>query len=113
MRNKLIQVKLSPAGIEIAETAAGWASEIAADSFAFAYSGYAAVVALSDVVAGRGAEVFRFIPFDPHPPGFLRVILGIEMCRRFYGMGPWDELATAWHELYPMHNAPAISSKRR
>ena len=91
---------------EVVETIAGWTSEIAADSVAFAYSGYAAVVALSDVVAGRGAEVFRFLPGDPHPISYLRVMLGVEMCRRFYGMGPWDELADAWRGLYPLSVAP-------
>jgi hypothetical protein len=94
---------------EIAETVSGWASEMAADSFAFAYSGYAAVVALSDVVAGRGAEVFRFLLGDPHPISYLRVLLGVEMCRRFYGMGPWDELANAWQQLYPLREAAPLS----
>ena len=87
---------------------ASWASEIAADSFAFAYSGYAAVVALSDVVAGRGPEVFRLLPGDPHPISYVRVLLGVEMCRRFYGMGPWDELATAWQQIYPIPGCSAL-----
>ena len=104
-----IRTRLAGAGNEIAETVASWSSEIAADSFAFAHCGYAAVVALSDVVAGRGAEVFRFLPGDPHPISYLRVLLGVEMCRRFFGMGPWDELAEAWEELYPIREAPAFS----
>jgi hypothetical protein len=104
-----IRTRIGTSGSEIAETVAGWASEIAADSFAFAYSGYAAVVALSDVVAGRGTEVFRFLIGDPHPISYLRVLLGVEMCRRFYGMGPWDELATAWEQLYPVRTAPGFS----
>jgi hypothetical protein len=104
-----LRTHLAGASPEIAETVASWASEMAADSFAFAYSGYAAVVALSDVVAGRGAEVFRFLLGDPHPISYLRVLLGVEMCRRFYGMGPWDELATAWQQLYPVRDAPPFS----
>ena len=88
-----------------------WASEMAADAFAFAHSGYAAVVALSDVVAGRGAEVFRYLPGDPHPISYLRVQLGVEMCRRFYGMGPWDELAAAWKEFYPTGAAPDFAGE--
>lgn len=107
---QLIRTRLAAVGSEFAETVASWSSEIAADTFAFAYSGYAAVVALSDVVAGRGAEVFRFLPGDPHPISYLRVMLGVEMCRRFYGMGPWDQLAAAWEQLYAMHDAPAVSS---
>lgn len=106
---KLMHVKLGGAGRELAATAASWASEMAADSFAFAYCGYAAVVALSDVVAGHGADVFRFLYGDPHPISYLRVLLGVEMCRRFYGMGPWDELATAWQELYPIRDAAPVS----
>jgi hypothetical protein len=105
---RTIRTRLAGAGNEIAETVASWTSEIAADSFAFAYSGYAAVVALSDVVAGRGAEVFRFLPADPHPISYLRVLLGVEMCRRIYGMGPWDELASAWEQLYPIRDAPPL-----
>lgn len=104
-----LRTHLAGASTEIAETVASWASEMAADSFAFAYSGYAGVVALSDVVAGRGAEVFRFLLGDPHPISYLRVLLGVEMCRRFYGMGPWDELAAAWQQLYPIRDAPSFS----
>lgn len=106
---QVVRTRLAGERNEIAETVASWASEIAADSFAFAYSGYAAVVALSDVVAGRGAEVFRFMLGDPHPISYLRVLLGVEMCRRFYGMGPWDELATAWQQLYPVRDAQPLS----
>jgi hypothetical protein len=107
--SQLLRARLAGGASEVADTVASWASEMAADSFAFAYSGYAAVVALSDVVAGRGAEVFRFLLGDPHPISYLRVLLGVEMCRRFYGMGPWDELATAWQQLYPLHDAPPFA----
>jgi len=107
---RLLRAKLGSAAGELGMTAAGWASEIAADSFAFAHSGYAAVVALADVVAGRGTEVFHFLACDPHPISYLRVLLGVEMCRRFYGMGPWDELAAAWQEFYPLHTAPPIAA---
>lgn len=107
---KAVRGRVMPAGRELADTVAGWASEMAADSFAFACSGYAAVVALSDVVAGRGAEVFRLLPGDPHPVSFLRVLLGVEMCRKFYGMGPWDDLASAWERIYPMNEAPPLAA---
>lgn len=106
---QLIRTRIGARANESAEMLASWASEMAADSFAFAYSGYAAVVALSDVVAGRGPEVFRYLFGDPHPIAYLRVLLGVEMCRRFYGMGPWDELASAWEQLYPLREAPPVS----
>ncbi len=104
-----IRKQLAGAASETVETIASWSTEMAADSFAFAYSGYSAVVALSDVVAGRGTEVFRFLLGDPHPISYLRVLLGVEMCRRFYGMGPWDELAKAWQQFYPLRQAPPLS----
>jgi hypothetical protein len=100
-----LRANLAHAGTDIADHVAGWASEIAADGFAFAHTGYAAVAALADVVSGSGAQVFRFIAGDPHPISFLRVLLGVEMCRRFYGMGPWDELDAAWRELHPLKHA--------
>jgi hypothetical protein len=85
---------------------AAWAAEIAADSFAFACTGFAAIATLADVVSGHSAQVFRFIEADPHPIAYLRVLLGVEMCRRFYGMGPWDELAGGWQALHPLADAP-------
>lgn len=90
----------------VAEAWGAWASEIAADAFAFVHTGYASVAALHDVLAGDEALVFRHIPGDPHPISYIRVLLGVEMCRQFYGTGPWDELARAWTQLYPLQRAP-------
>jgi hypothetical protein len=88
-----------------AEIWAGWSSEIAADAFAFVHTGYASVAALHDVIAGNEAAVLRHIPGDPHPISYLRVLLGVEMCRQFYGAGPWDDLALAWTAQYPFQKA--------
>lgn len=85
---------------------ASWASEIAADAFAFVHTGYAALAALHDVVAAEEAAVFRHTPGDPHPISYIRVLLGVEMCRQFYGDGPWDELEQAWEALYSLRKAP-------
>lgn len=84
-----------------------WASEVAADAFAFAFTGYASVAALHDVVAGERASVFAVRPLDPHPVAFLRVLLGTAMCQRFYGAGPWDDLARAWLRSHPLTAAPS------
>jgi hypothetical protein len=89
----------------VAEIWAGWASEIAADAFAFVHTGYASVAALQDVLAGEDALVFRHIPRDPHPISYIRVLLGVEMCRQFYGGGAWDDLARSWTQLYPLERA--------
>jgi hypothetical protein len=90
----------------VAELWAGWASEIAADAFAFAHAGYASVAALHDVVAGEPASVFAVRPGDPHPVAYLRVLLGTEMCVRFFGAGPWDALARAWVRVQPLPAEP-------
>jgi hypothetical protein len=92
---------LAAHGTALAETWSSWASEIAADVFAFAHTGYAALAALHDVLAGDPDWVLRHVPGDPHPVGYLRILLGRAMCVRFYGAGPWDDLARAWVSAYP------------
>ncbi len=91
---------------DVAEAWAGWASEIAGDTFAFAHSGYAAVAALHDVIAGEEASVYALRPFDPHPVAHLRVLIGAAMAVRFFGAGPWDGLARAWLLAHPVSRAP-------
>jgi hypothetical protein len=88
---------------------AGWASEMAADAYAFVHTGYAAVTGLHDVVSGGSEFVFRYAPFDPHPISYLRVLIGVEMCRQVYDKGPWDEMALAWKALHPLAMAPKSS----
>jgi hypothetical protein len=101
----LLRRELTPVSTEVADTWAGWSSEIAADAHAFAHTGYGSVAALHDVVAG-GTTVFRLIPGDPHPVAYLRVLLGVQMCVRFFGAGPWDDLARAWVASQPVASAP-------
>lgn len=91
----------------LARVWADWSSEIAADAVAFVHTGYGAVAALHDVLAGEPSFVYQVIPGDPHPMCFLRVELGVEMCRLAWGAGPWDDLAVAWREAYPLEGAPA------
>jgi hypothetical protein len=91
---------------ELAGIWSSWASEIAADAVAFVHTGFASVAALHDVVAGEISSVFRHTPGDPHPICYLRVLLGVEMCRYFYGAGAWDDLARAWMALHSPRRAP-------
>jgi hypothetical protein len=100
-----LERRLTGVSKKVAEMWGSWASEIAADTFAFAHIGYAAVAGLHDVLAGSKSYVFRYSEFDPHPIAYIRVLLGIEMCRKFFGAGPWDELARAWKLRYPVENA--------
>lgn len=96
---------LAPASTELAGMWAGWASEIAADAVAFVHTGFASVAALHDVLAGETSMVFRHTRGDPHPICYLRVLLGVEMCRYFYGAGPWDDLARSWTILHSPRSA--------
>ena len=82
---------------------AGWSSEIAADAFAFVHTGFASVAALHDVVSGTPQAVFSYHQHDPHPISYIRVLLNIEMCRQFYGNGPWDDLASAFKNDYDVN----------
>ena len=86
--------------VVVSEAFASWASEIAADAFAFVHTGYAAVAALNDVVSGSPNIVYGFLPGDPHPISYIRVLMGIEMCRLFYGDGPWDDLEKVFKSIY-------------
>lgn len=84
----------------LAATWRSWASEIVADVFAFAHTGYAAVAALYDVV-GDDDSIHRWVVGDPHPVGWLRTLLGTAMCRHVFGPGVWDELEQAVLEAHP------------
>jgi hypothetical protein len=90
--------ELSVVSPEVAGMWASWSSEIAADTFAFAHTGYAAVSGLHTVLAGGPVIAFRYIPGDPHPIGYIRILLGTEMCRQFFDQGPWDDLERTWRQ---------------
>jgi hypothetical protein len=87
---------LRPRSPELAALWSSWASEIAGDAFAFGHTGFASLAALHDVLATDTATVLGIVPYDPHPVSYLRVLLGRELCRRFFGSGVWDPLARAW-----------------
>jgi hypothetical protein len=90
----------------VGESYAAWASEIAADAFAFVHTGYASVAALHDVIDGPDSTVFQYLPTDPHPIGYLRLLLTVEWCRLSYGEGPWDGMAATWTAHHPLEGAP-------
>jgi hypothetical protein len=73
---------------------APWATEIAADVFAFLHTGFAAVAALYDVV-GDARSIFRWPVGDPHPIGWLRTLLGCAMAEVTFP----DERSQPWHSL--------------
>lgn len=92
---------------QLASVWSSWASEIAADVFAFAHTGYASVTALYDVVADE-STIFRWPLGDPHPIGWLRARLGVELCRDAWGPGPWDALDAAVVGAHPMSRVSGV-----
>jgi hypothetical protein len=94
----------------VGEAFASWASEIAADAFAFVHTGYASVAALHDVVSGSTQSVLAYHRRDPHPISYVRLLMNTEMCRRFYGRGPWDELEAAFKNDYNLASSGAPST---
>jgi len=91
-----LEERLTHRSAELARVWASWASEIAGDVHAFAQAGWAPVLALSNVVDGPTDGVLRLRPGDPHPFPFVRVMLNVALCRRWFGNGPWDTVAAAW-----------------
>jgi hypothetical protein len=97
---------LTPHSALAAETWSNWASEVAADVYAFSLLGYAPVPALATVVDGPSSAAFR-MPFgDPHPLAVLRVHLNVALCRSWFGPGPWDDLGIRWMHRHPLSAAP-------
>jgi hypothetical protein len=79
-----------------------WASEIAADVYAFLHTGYASVAALYDVV-GDAETILHWPIGDPHPIGWLRTELGCAIARRCFGEdGPWAALQRAMETRFPI-----------
>ncbi|MBT2234276.1 hypothetical protein [Nonomuraea sp. NEAU-A123] len=91
---------------DVGDAWASWSSEMAGDAFAFAHSGYAAVAALHDVIAGEERRIWSVPPGDPHPPAGLRVVANVAMAQQFYGAGPWDDLVRSWTLAHPADRAP-------
>jgi len=87
-----------------------WSSEIAADAFSFVHTGFGSVAALHDVITGTPESVFAYHVHDPHPISYVRIMLGFEMCRQFYGPGPWDNLEMCFKDDYDLTqvNYPSV-----
>lgn len=103
-------IRLSKHPKVVSAAFANWSSEIAADAFAFVHTGFGSVAALHDVVTGAPESVFAYYVNDPHPISYLRIMLGLEMCRQFYGPGPWDNLEVCFKDDYDITkvNYPSV-----
>lgn len=103
---ELLHARLTTRSREVAEIWSSWSSEIAADVHAFGQAGWTPAFALSNVVDGSTAAVYRLLPGDPHPYPFVRVLFNVALCRTWFGPGPWDDLATTWLARHPVERAP-------
>lgn len=97
---RVLAATVAPRSAALADLWRSWASEIAADVGAFVLTGWSPVPALANVVDGSTAAVHRIRPGDPHPPAWLRVLLNVELCRAWFGAGPWDDLGEAWRSRH-------------
>jgi hypothetical protein len=89
-----------------------WASELAGDFFSLHQSSIASILGLYEVVAGSAIRIARIIPGDPHPPGILRLMVGIQALKIVYGStGPWHDLDRVLRILYPINAGGAEASK--
>ncbi len=107
-----------PAALRAALSAAGapaplrdffalWSSEIGPDFWAFCATGLAQPAATREILALPPAHVLHVSSADPHPPPWLRVLLGFEWARQAFGQGPWDAWEREWERDYPLDLAPA------
>jgi len=108
--NRALQAALARAlgdDTELRGMWSAWASEIAADVYAFLHTGYASVAALYDVV-GDAETILQWPIGDPHPVGWLRTVLGCAFARRCFGNdGPWVSLQRAMETRFPIAAADA------
>ncbi|MEU7603494.1 hypothetical protein [Streptomyces sp. NPDC041003] len=102
-----LHATLEPVSPLAADAWRSWASEVAADVYAFVLLGYAPLAPLATVVDGPTRAVFRMPVGDPHPFGWLRVQFNAALCHSWYGPGPWDDLAAAWAARHHLRDAPA------
>jgi hypothetical protein len=107
LRRKLYSA-LVPRSTRLALLVSSWASELAADVHAVHHAGWAPVFALANVVDGPSHQVFRIRPGDPHPPGLVRTLINAQLCRAWFGPGPWDDLAATWRERHPLEAAGPV-----
>jgi hypothetical protein len=90
------------ASLEVADLYSLWASEIGPDFWSFCLAGPAAAATLRDILALPPAHAFRVSWTDPHPPAYVRTLLGFECCRQAWGRGSWDGWEEQWRSAYPL-----------
>lgn len=106
------RLALRGAGAIQQQLAAQWAFEIGPDFWSFCLSGVGAAATLLDILALPPRHVYRILPADPHPPPYLRTLLGFECCRQLWGRGIWDGWEEEWRTMYPLGTGVARAPRR-
>jgi hypothetical protein len=78
-----------------------WISEIVADFWAIGKVGIASTMGLIGIVSLPKRFVFRMPSEDPHPFGWIRVVLSCAIGNALYPHPQWGEVADVWRSLYP------------
>lgn len=95
----------------LAELWSSWASEIAADFWALPQGNFSSLIGLAEVITGSASRIFGAVQNDPHPMGYIRILLGITACRLILGSGPWDDYSRVFQTLFPIKIAKPESAK--
>ncbi len=103
-----MQAELAKRGVSnaVCELYAHWMSEIGADFWSLLASGVAHAATLREILALPPEHAFRLSMQVPHPPPYLRVLLGFQLCRDAWGAGVWDEWERHWLVQYPREVCP-------
>jgi hypothetical protein len=94
---RLAEIGLAPLAISIFGR---WHKEIFADLAALLLGGPAVAVGLAIFLAHPADKVMTYRPGGPHPTGYLRVLILVEMLRRMGFAEDARELARVWRRLY-------------
>jgi hypothetical protein len=101
-----VALKKANAPTTLQDLFALWCSEIGPDFWTFGSCGMAEAATIREILALPPNHVFRIIWGDPHPPPYLRALIGFDWCRQMWGKGWWDAWEQEWLELYPLKQAP-------
>jgi hypothetical protein len=82
-----------------------WLNEILADAWALSHLGVVGNRGTIHVMTRKPAQVFRLNESDPHPCGYLRVLIGIHLNGVLYPNSQWNQLANEWKGVYNLKKA--------
>jgi len=83
-----------------------WSKEIGPDFWTFCGSGPAASGGIKEILALPPHQAYQFAWTDPHPPPYIRALLGFDWCRQTWGVGIWDNWEQEWRTLYKLDGVP-------